>query len=152
MPRSAVATRSDHAEKMAVHEGSILWIVSSNPHHRLECKLIESRHGQLQMFLHRVLDLVVADAVKTLHEHHDGGNAGACDFGGVVEGAGGEAIGERRLFRRSLSRKGRSNLDRPFGTVLGTFGLERTISAIGWIAAPARDVVDLDVGAWSLEL
>jgi hypothetical protein len=39
-----------------------------------------------------VLDLVVADAVQALHEHHDGRNAGARDFGSVVEGAGRKAM------------------------------------------------------------
>ena len=44
------------------------------------------------MFFLRVLDLVVADAVEALDEHHNGGDGEAGDFGGVVEGAGGEAM------------------------------------------------------------
>jgi hypothetical protein len=32
----------------------------------------------------RVFDLIVADAVQTLHKHHYGRHAGARDFGGVV--------------------------------------------------------------------
>jgi hypothetical protein len=34
-----------------------------------------------------VLDLVVADAVEALEEHHDRGDVEAGDFGGVVDGA-----------------------------------------------------------------
>jgi hypothetical protein len=45
------------------------------------------------MLFFGVLDFVVADAVEALHKHHDGGDAGAGDFGGVVQRAGGEAMG-----------------------------------------------------------
>jgi hypothetical protein len=38
------------------------------------------------MLFFRVFDLVVTDAVQALDEHHDGGDAGARDFGGVVQG------------------------------------------------------------------
>src|SRR5256714_3360953 len=44
------------------------------------------------MLFFGVLDFVVGDAVEALDEHHDGGDAGAGDFGGVVERAGGEAM------------------------------------------------------------
>jgi len=44
------------------------------------------------MFFFRVFDLVVGNAVEALDEHHDGGDAEAGDFGGVVEGAGGKAM------------------------------------------------------------
>jgi hypothetical protein len=37
--------------------------------------------------------LLWANAVEALNEHHDGGDAEAGDFGGVVKGAGGEAMG-----------------------------------------------------------
>jgi hypothetical protein len=40
------------------------------------------------MLFLRVLDFVVADAVEALDKHHDGGDAKAGDFRGVVEGAG----------------------------------------------------------------
>ena len=53
---------------------------------------VESGHGHGEMFFFRVLDFVVADALERLDEHHDGRDAGAGDFGGVVEGAGGEAM------------------------------------------------------------
>ena len=43
--------------------------LSTNPRHCLVCKLVEGGHGQFQMFLLRILDLVVADAVEAL----DGG-------------------------------------------------------------------------------
>ncbi len=45
------------------------------------------------MFFFGVFDFVVGDAVEGLDEEHDGGGTGAADFGGVVEGAGGEAVG-----------------------------------------------------------
>jgi hypothetical protein len=44
------------------------------------------------MFLFCVFNFVVADAVEALDEHHHGGNPGGGDFGGVVEGAGREAM------------------------------------------------------------
>jgi len=45
-----------------------------------------------------VLDFVVGDAVEALDEHHDGGDAETGDFGGVVERAGGEAMGSSAGF------------------------------------------------------
>ena len=62
------------------------------PPNRFVCKLIEGGNSEGEMLFLRVLDLVVADAVEALHEHHDGGDAEAGDFGGVVEGAGGETM------------------------------------------------------------
>jgi hypothetical protein len=44
------------------------------------------------MLFFRIFDFVVADAVEALDEHHDGEDAEAGDFGGVGEGAGGEAM------------------------------------------------------------
>jgi hypothetical protein len=41
-----------------------------------------------------------------LDEHHDGGDAEAGDFGGVVEGAGGEAMRNRSGFRDSFIAQG----------------------------------------------
>jgi hypothetical protein len=60
------------------------------------------------MFFFRVFDFVVGDAVEALDGHHDGGDAGAGDFGGVVERAGGEAmrLAVVGLFSRSNSNSG----------------------------------------------
>jgi hypothetical protein len=58
-----------------------------DPSHRLVGQLIESDDGLLEIFFLGVFDFVVADAVEALDEHHDGGDAGARDFGGVVKGA-----------------------------------------------------------------
>ena len=44
------------------------------------------------MFLFRVLDLVVADPVQALHEHHDRRHAGARHFGCIVQRAGGQTM------------------------------------------------------------
>ena len=49
--------------------------------------------GEAEMLFAGVFDFVVRDAAEGLDEHHDGGDAGAGDFGGVVERAGGEADG-----------------------------------------------------------
>ena len=40
-----------------------------------------------------VFDFVVANAAEGLHEEHNGGDAGAGDFGGVMQGAGGHFVG-----------------------------------------------------------
>jgi hypothetical protein len=64
----------------------------ADPSDRFVGEPIESRHGMLQVLFFRVLDFVVGDAVEALDEHHDGGDAEAGDFGGVVEGAGREAM------------------------------------------------------------
>src|SRR5437764_12822703 len=63
-----------------------------DPPKSLVGQLVESGHGQLEMLLFRVLDFVVGNSMEALDEHHDGGDAGAGDFGGVVERAGGEAM------------------------------------------------------------
>ena len=39
-----------------------------------------------------IFDFVVADAAQGLHKEHNRGDAGARDFGGVVERAGGHAM------------------------------------------------------------
>src|SRR5262249_4580546 len=44
------------------------------------------------MLLARVLDLVVADAVQALDEHHHRGDAGAGDLGGIVQRPRGQAM------------------------------------------------------------
>src|SRR5471032_378891 len=44
---------------------------AADPRHHLRRQLVEGRHAQLEVLLLRVLDLVVADAVQALHEHHD---------------------------------------------------------------------------------
>ena len=55
-------------------------------------EFVESSYGHREMFFFGVFDFVVADAVEALDEHHDGGDAGAGDFGGVVERAGRETM------------------------------------------------------------
>src|SRR5205085_2688120 len=55
-------------------------------------KRVEGDDSQFEMLLFRVFNLIVADAMEALDEHHDGGDAGAGDFGGIVERAGGEAM------------------------------------------------------------
>src|SRR5215472_17928078 len=54
---------------------------------------VEGGNGELEVGFGGVLDFVVADAAKGLHEEHDGWNAGARDFGSVVERTGGHAVG-----------------------------------------------------------
>src|SRR4051812_41375226 len=63
-----------------------------DPTDRFRRQRVERLHGHLEMLFLRVLDFVVGNAVEALDEHHDGGDAGPGDFGGVVEGAGGEAM------------------------------------------------------------
>ena len=58
------------------------------------------------MLFFRVLDFVMADAVEALDEHHDGGNAGTRDFGGVMEWAGREAMGFGAGFGDGFVAKG----------------------------------------------
>src|SRR6267378_1924795 len=60
--------------------------------YRLPCKLVERRDTHLEVLFLRVFDFVVADAVETLDEHHDGRHAGAGDFGGIVERTGGKTM------------------------------------------------------------
>ena len=55
-------------------------------------QLGEGLHGEREVLLASVFDLIVTDAVERLDEQHDGGDAGAGDFGGVVQGAGGQAM------------------------------------------------------------
>ena len=54
---------------------------------------VEGLDGEDEVFFFGVFDFVVGDAVEGLDEEHDGGGSGAADFGGVVEWAGGEAVG-----------------------------------------------------------
>src|SRR4051794_29798579 len=55
-------------------------------------EVVESGYRQFEVLLFGVFDFVVGDAVETLDEHHDGGDACAGDFGGVVERPRGEAM------------------------------------------------------------
>jgi hypothetical protein len=81
--------------------------------HCLVRKPVEGDDGLFEMLFFRVLDLVVADAVEALDEHHDGRDAEAGDFGGVMERAGGKAMGdgaglETASSRKAMSKRGRS--------------------------------------------
>src|SRR4051812_38177393 len=58
-------------------------------------EFVEGGYGHRKMLFFRVLDFIVGDAVEGLNEHHDGRDAGAGDGGGVVEGAGREAMRSR---------------------------------------------------------
>src|ERR1700688_2619904 len=49
-----------------------------------------------------VFDLVMADALQRLHEHHDGGNAGSGDFGRIVERTGWKTMRPARDFLDGL--------------------------------------------------
>ena len=71
---------------------AICGILLLNPLHRLLRQFVERGHAKFQVFFLRVLDLVVADAVQALHEHHHGRHAGARDFGGVVQRAARQAM------------------------------------------------------------
>ena len=59
---------------------------------RFGSQAIEGGHGHLQMFFARILNLIVADAAKRLHEHHYGRDTGARDFRGVMQWTGGHAV------------------------------------------------------------
>ena len=67
------------------------WLVGLDPLEGFEGEAFVGGDGKAEMFFAGVFDLVVGDAAEGLDEHHDGGDAGASDFGGVVERAGGEA-------------------------------------------------------------
>ncbi len=58
------------------------------------------------MLFQGVFDLVVADAVEALDEHHDGGDAGERDFRRIVEGAGGHTVGGAGGFGNGLVAEG----------------------------------------------
>jgi hypothetical protein len=76
------------------------------PLRRFLGEFVERDDRQFEMLLLRVLHLVVTDAVQALHKHHDGGNAGVRDLGGVVQRAGwqpmrnGIAFGNRLIAER----------------------------------------------------
>jgi hypothetical protein len=55
-----------------------------NPFDGFFREFVERGHAHFQVLFFGVLDLVVTDAVEALDEHHDGGNAGSGNFGGVV--------------------------------------------------------------------
>ena len=64
---------------------------------------IQRGDGEFEMLFAGVFDLVVADAAERLHEHHHRGDAGAGDFGGVVQRAGGQAVRWCRATSRMAS-------------------------------------------------
>src|ERR1044072_612800 len=64
------------------------WNLSAlDPPHRFLRQLIERGYRQFQMLFLRVFDLVMADAVQALREHHHRRHTGTRDFGGVVQRA-----------------------------------------------------------------
>lgn len=58
--------------------------ISCNPSHDLRGEAVEGGEGLFEVVFAGVFDFVVADAVEALDEHHDGGDAGHGDFGGIV--------------------------------------------------------------------
>ena len=70
-----------------------LWLRSFlNPPHRLLRQSVERAYAEFKVFFLRILDLVVADAVEALDEHHHRGHACGRDFSGVVQWAAREAM------------------------------------------------------------
>src|SRR5208282_455138 len=63
-----------------------------NPLYCFFREFVERRYAKFEVFLLRVFDLVVADAVKTLDKHHHRWHACSCDFGGVVQRAARQAV------------------------------------------------------------
>ena len=57
-----------------------------DPLHSLVGEPVERENRQFDMFLFRILNLVVADPLKRLHEHHHDWNAGARHFRRVMQG------------------------------------------------------------------
>ena len=56
--------------------------------HALNCLLrqsVESDHSSFKVFFLRVLNLIVAEPVKALNEHHHGGDPRPRHFGGIVK-------------------------------------------------------------------
>ena len=64
------------------HSGRLLM---SDPLHRLIGQLVERCHTHLEMLFFGVFDLVVANPVQALHEHHHGRHSGTRDFRGVMQ-------------------------------------------------------------------
>ena len=60
------------------------------------------RHTEFEVLLLRVLDLVVADAVQALDEHHHGRDARAGDFRRIVQRAGRQAVRDAAGFADRL--------------------------------------------------
>ena len=60
-------------------------MLGCNPPHRLLREFIKRGDAEFEVFFLRVLDLVVADAVQALNEHHHGRHTRRRDFGGVVQ-------------------------------------------------------------------
>ena len=56
--------------------------------YRLFSQLVEGSHAHFEMFFLRILDFVVANAVKALDKHHYSGHARARDFGGIMQRTG----------------------------------------------------------------
>ena len=67
--------------------------------------MVEGLDAEGEMVFAGVFDFIVADAAQGLHEEHDGGNAGAGDFGSVVERAGGHAMRGAGNFANGLFTK-----------------------------------------------
>src|ERR1051325_2847952 len=64
------------------------WNLSAlDPPHRFLRQLIERGYRQFQMLFLRVFDLVMADAVQALREHHHRRHTGTRDFCGIVQRA-----------------------------------------------------------------
>ena len=78
---------------MAVNYRSLfLKLFPRHPLHHLVRQLIKRGDAEFEVFFLGILDLVVADAMQTLDEHHDGGNARGGDFGGIVQRPAGQAM------------------------------------------------------------
>ena len=76
--------------------------VSLQPGDGFGGEAVEGEDGKLEVVFAGVFDFVVADATEGLHEEHDRGNAGPRDLGGVVERAGGHAMGSAGNFLDGL--------------------------------------------------
>jgi hypothetical protein len=62
-------------------------LLRSHPREGFGGEAVVGGDGEVEMVFAGVFDLVVADAAQGLDEHHYRGDAGAGDFGGVVERA-----------------------------------------------------------------
>ncbi len=62
--------------------------ICRDPRHYFIGQTIHRGDTEFEMFLFRILDLVMTDPVQTLHEHHHRGNAHAGHFSGIMQGTG----------------------------------------------------------------
>jgi|ERR1700693_6208908 len=76
--------------------------IANNPIYSFGSEAVESDYGHFEVLFLGVFNLIMADAVEGLHEHHDGGDAGAGNFGCVVEWAGRHAVRGARDFPDGL--------------------------------------------------